>query len=113
MASSTEDAFFICGTRGGIRTCDPFLRREVLYPTELREREKEIISLGLFAWNDRDVLDPDRLDRPLAVLWLDARDRPYIVHPFDHLTEDGVLIVKAGLAFERNEELRIRRIVVL
>ena len=36
------DAFllFEIGTRGGVRTCDLFLRREALYPAELREHKE-------------------------------------------------------------------------
>jgi hypothetical protein len=89
----------ILNTRGGVRTCDLFLRREALYPAELREHETRIISFGLVAWNDRHVLDLDRLDRPFSIFRLDARDGADVIHAVDDLAKNGVAIVEAGLAF--------------
>ena len=34
---------FLCGAPGEIRTPDPLVRSQVLYPTELRAREKQIL----------------------------------------------------------------------
>ena len=47
--TSQMTGFFICGGRGRSRTCDRLVRSQVLYPAELRVRNKlffYISSLG-------------------------------------------------------------------
>ena len=36
----TLAGIFMCGAPGTIRTCDPLVRSQVLYPAELRVREE-------------------------------------------------------------------------
>ena len=38
--------FFVCGAPGTIRTCDPLVRSQVLYPAELRVRNRYFGLVG-------------------------------------------------------------------
>ena len=76
--------------------------------TELREREFKIVSFCGRRGYDLDVLDADRFDGPLTVLWLNAGDQHRRVHTLNDLAEDRVAVVEALFAFQRDKELRIR-----
>ncbi len=67
--------------------------------TELREREFKIVSFCGRRGYDLDVLDADRFDGPLTLLWLNAGDQHRRVHTVDDLAEDRVAVVETLLTF--------------
>src|SRR5688572_17928640 len=75
--------------------------------TELREHAYRIISLVALTRNDRDLLDPDRIVRAFARFVHYSCNRADIAHTLDNFSENGVFIIKSGLAFERDKELRV------
>ena len=90
--------FYLLNTRGGVRTCDLFLRREALYPAELRERETKLYHRRRSAGNYRHMLDPDGLERPFTLFTLNSGNSPNVIHALDHFAKNGVSIVKTRLS---------------
>ena len=46
-----QAGFFMCGAPGTIRTCDPLVRSQVLYPAELRVRNQFFVFVMIYRPN--------------------------------------------------------------
>src|SRR5262245_3182044 len=97
------------GDPGRTRTCDPLLRRQMLYPAELRDR---VDSRGFLARFGRKPIDQKRNNRPVqpSKARFGAPERKYWVLPAENAKEQRSSTARApGVAPRPRSSILARR----